>query len=118
MKVTSVELIRGKIAAMRATEPKYAYHFLNDAQNPSTEWDCVEDMIDSCDVFDAEPMTSCSERQPKESGLYLTYQKSLRRFQLMRYFPTPRGMGWGDEIYGKHVTHWMPMPAEPKDEQE
>ncbi len=60
----------------------------------------------------------CSERQPKESGLYLTYQKSLRRFQLMRYFPTPCGMGWGDEIYGKHVTHWMPMPAEPKEEQE
>ena len=55
MKMTSVELIRGKIAAMRATEPKYAYHFLNDAQNPSTEWDCVEDMIDSCDVFDVEP---------------------------------------------------------------
>lgn len=49
-------LLKGKIAAMQSTEPEYAFHFLNNAQNPSTEWGCIEDMLDSMEVYEAEPM--------------------------------------------------------------
>lgn len=41
---------------MRTSKPIYAYNFLNDAQNPSTEWDCIEDMIESIPVVEAEPV--------------------------------------------------------------
>lgn len=56
MQVIGMKLLREKIAAMQEGEPKYAYNFLNDAQNPSTEWGCVEDMIDSIPVIEAEPV--------------------------------------------------------------
>ena len=56
MKMIDYNLLRGKITAMQSTEPKYAYNFLNNAQNPSTEWECIEDMIDSMEVHEAEPV--------------------------------------------------------------
>lgn len=57
----------------------------------------------------------CSERLPEKSGLYLTYQKELGRFQLMRYSPVLRnGTGWFDDNYGLYVTHWMPLPEPPE----
>lgn len=70
------------------------------------------------DIPTANLWIPCSERQPKESGLYLTYQKELGRFQLMRYSPVPlqrNGTGWFDDNYGLYVTHWMPLPDLPKE---
>lgn len=56
MKMIDYELLRGKITAMQSTNPEYAYNFLNNALNPSTEWECIEDMIDSIEVYEAEPV--------------------------------------------------------------
>lgn len=56
MKMIDYNLLKGKIAAMQSTEPKYAFNFLNNALNPSTEWECVEDMLDSMEVYEAEPV--------------------------------------------------------------
>ena len=57
-----VDLLRGKITAMQACEPKYAYNFLNDAQNPSTEWGCIEDMIESIPVIIEPVCLNCGAR--------------------------------------------------------
>ena len=56
MKMIDYNLLKGKITAMQSTEPEYAFNFLNNAQNPSTEWDCIEDMLDSMEVYEAEPV--------------------------------------------------------------
>lgn len=56
MKMIDYNLLKGKITAMQSTEPEYAFNFLNNAQNPSTEWECIEDMIDSMEVYEAEPV--------------------------------------------------------------
>ena len=54
MRLIDADLLCGKIAAMQACEPKYAYNFLNEAQNQSTEWDCIENMIDSIPTIKSE----------------------------------------------------------------
>lgn len=56
MKLIDLDLLKGKVEAMQACEPHYANNFLNDALNPSTEWGCIEDMIDSIPVIDAQPV--------------------------------------------------------------
>lgn len=56
MKMIDYNLLRGKITAMQSTEPEYAYNFLNNAMNPSTEWECIEDMLDNMEVYEAEPV--------------------------------------------------------------
>ena len=56
MKMIDYNLLKGKITAMQSTEPEYAYNFLNNAQNPSTEWECIEDMLDNLEVYEAEPV--------------------------------------------------------------
>lgn len=56
MKMIDYNLLKGKITAMQSTEPEYAFNFLNNAQNPSTEWECIEDMLDSMEVYEAEPV--------------------------------------------------------------
>lgn len=56
MKMIDCDLLRGKITAMQSTNPEYAYNFLNNAQNPSTEWECIEDMLDNMEVYEAEPV--------------------------------------------------------------
>lgn len=56
MRMVDLDLLNGKIAAMQACEPHYAFHFLNDAQNPSTEWECIEDMIENMPVIEAQPV--------------------------------------------------------------
>lgn len=56
MKMIDYNLLKGKITAMQSTEQEYAFNFLNNAQNPSTEWECIEDMLDSMEVYEAEPV--------------------------------------------------------------
>lgn len=56
MKMIDYNLLKGKITAMQSTEPEYAFNFLNNAQNPSTEWECIEDMLDNMEVYEAEPV--------------------------------------------------------------
>lgn len=56
MKMIDYNLLKGKITAMQSTEPEYAYNFLNNAQNPSTEWECIEDMLDNMEVHEAKPV--------------------------------------------------------------
>ncbi len=56
MKMIDYNLLKGKIAAMQSTEPEYAFNFLNNALNASTEWECIEDMLDSMEVYEAEPV--------------------------------------------------------------
>ena len=56
MRLIDLDLLLGKVAAMQACETRYAFNFLNDAQNPSTEWECVEDMIDSIPIAEVQPV--------------------------------------------------------------
>ena len=63
MKVIDYNLLKGKITAMQSTEPEYAYNFLNNAQNPSTEWECIEDMLDNMEVYEVEPVVDCVNRE-------------------------------------------------------
>ena len=56
MKMIDYNLLKGKITAMQSTEPEYAFNFLNNAQNLSTEWECIEDMLDNIEVHEAEPV--------------------------------------------------------------
>lgn len=56
VRLIDLDLLKRKVEAMQACEPHYAYNFLNDALNPSTEWGCIEDMIDSIPVIDAQPL--------------------------------------------------------------
>ena len=37
---------------MQAEKEETAYNFLNDAQNPSTEWECVEDLIENAPTLE------------------------------------------------------------------
>lgn len=39
----------------------WASHFLNAAGEPSTEWYCVEDMIEDAPTVDAVPVVRCGE---------------------------------------------------------
>lgn len=39
----------------------WANHFINDAGEPSTEWYCVEDMIENAPAVDAVPVVRCRE---------------------------------------------------------
>ena len=43
----------------RFEERGWASHFLNDAGGPSTEWYCVEDMIENAPAVDAVPVVRC-----------------------------------------------------------
>lgn len=57
-------------AECQKTDPRFeergwASHFLNDAGEPSTEWYCVEDMIDNAPTVDAIPVEWLNERHRK-----------------------------------------------------
>lgn len=88
MKMIDYNLLKGKITAMQSTEPEYAFNFLNNAQNPSTEWECIEDMLDSMEVYEAEPV-----KHGKWIGVdYDTYFecsecKHMTDWQLYKYCP-------------------------------
>ena len=56
MRLIDADALKAKIEEMQACEPEYAFHFLNDAQNPSTEWECVEDLIENAPTIEAEPV--------------------------------------------------------------
>lgn len=62
-----------------------AYNFLNCAQNPSTEWDCVEGMIENAPTIEAEPVRR--GRWKKKNGeIYCTNCKKSKwseSFELM-----------------------------------
>lgn len=72
MKMIDYNLLKGKITAMQSTEPEYAFNFLNNAQNPSTEWECIEDMLDNMEVYEAEPV-----KRGKWEEHHATYIKQL-----------------------------------------
>ena len=40
---------------------EYCDCFLNDAQNLSTEWYCVEDIVEAAPTIEAEPVTHCKD---------------------------------------------------------
>lgn len=56
MRLIDLDLLLGKVADMQACEPRYAFNFLNNAQNPSTEWCCIEDMLESMPIVEAQPV--------------------------------------------------------------
>ena len=87
MKMIDYELLRGKITAMQSTNPEYAYNFLNNALNPSTEWECIEDMIDSIEVYEAEPVKR-GRWIEKAEDYYKSWQDSGRSWDDMPYFVT------------------------------
>lgn len=87
MRLIDADLLWEKITEMQACEPKYAFNFLNDAQNPSTEWGCIEDMIESIPVI-TEPVkhgrwfhdfegyvrcSVCNEHEMNEVAFFYTY---------------------------------------------
>lgn len=41
---------------MQSETEETAYNFLNDAQNPSTEWECVEGLIENAPTLDVAPV--------------------------------------------------------------
>ena len=55
MRPIDADALKAKIEEMQAFEPKYAFHFLNDAQNPSTEWECVEDLLENAPTIETKP---------------------------------------------------------------
>ena len=83
MKMIDYNLLKGKIVAMQSTEPEYAFNFLNDAQNPSTEWECIEDMLDSMEVYEAEPVKHGKwVRTDKSMGVETVYACSECGYQV------------------------------------
>ena len=46
----------------------YCCNFLNNAGNPSTEWDCVDDILENAPTIDA---------QPVKHGKWITTQKTI-----------------------------------------
>ena len=77
MKMIDYNLLKGKITAMQSTEPEYAFNFLNNAQNPSTEWECIEDMLDSMEVHEAEPVKHGKWEYYKNNGIFDTHRCTL-----------------------------------------
>lgn len=60
-------------AECQKTDPRFeergwASHFLNDAGEPSTEWYCVEDMIENAPAVDAAPVVHGRWRSIKAVG--------------------------------------------------
>ena len=45
----------------RFEERGWANHFINEAGEPSTEWYCVEDMIENAPAVDAVPVVRCKD---------------------------------------------------------
>lgn len=56
MRPIDADLLLDVARAMQAEKEETAYNFLNDAQNPSTEWECVEDLIENAPTIEAEPV--------------------------------------------------------------
>lgn len=53
-------------AECQKTDPRFeergwANHFINDAGEPSTEWYCVEDIIENAPAVDAVPVVRCRD---------------------------------------------------------
>lgn len=129
MKMIDYNLLKGKITAMQSTEPEYAFNFLNNAQNPSTEWECIKDMLDSMEVYEAEPVNqwiSVKDRLPEENTLVLCYARSTTG-EGNDYFlgALAHGEFWflkvndighvSCPVLHWKVTHWQPLPEPPKD---
>lgn len=60
-------------------ERGWANHFINDAGEPSTEWYCVEDMIENAPAVDAIPIGWIIDRanDPERAPLYRRYVQML-----------------------------------------
>ena len=66
MRVIDYDLLIGKIAVMQLSAEETAYYFLNNAQNPSTEWECIENMIESIPVIE-----TTGEAEPVRHGRWI-----------------------------------------------
>lgn len=78
----------------------WANHFLNSGLEPSTEWYCVEDMIEYAPTVDAEPVVRCGKC------------KYMHRSQLEKWC-------WNEDsiCYAKKVTdNWYCADAERKED--
>lgn len=56
MRPIDADLLLAVARAMQSETEETAYNFLNDAQNPSTEWECVEGLIENAQTLDVAPV--------------------------------------------------------------
>lgn len=61
MRMIDADALLNKCAECQKTDPLFegrgwASHFISDAGEPSTEWYCVEDMIENAPTIDAIPV--------------------------------------------------------------
>lgn len=85
---------------MQSETEETAYNFLNDAQNPSTEWECVEDLIENAPTLDCVPVVRCKDCLFSQIKHYLgdtdLYCKRFHKFKLESDFCS-RGKRKGGE---------------------
>jgi len=64
----------------------------------------------------------CSDRLPEKPGRYLVFRPndkkalSLGPDTRIYYYSDTFGLGWTEDFNGEnYVSHWMPLPEEPKE---
>lgn len=64
----------------------------------------------------------CSERMPDAHGFYLTYMEELDRFTVLLWTgkdDPSQPEAWNRAgLCADCITHWMPLPEKPKEEEQ
>ena len=95
---------------------EFANAFYSGGGEISTEWWCVEDMIENAPTVEPKTMQwiPCSERLPEYDGeMYLVtdYCEQINRRRLhISYCYVNREGFWSDVPMGYKVIAWMPLP--------
>ena len=68
MRLIDADALLNKCAECQKNDPLFegrgwASHFINDAGEPSTEWYCVEDMIENTPTIDAIPVEWLEDKE-------------------------------------------------------
>ena len=111
---------------MRLIDADKLCMYLADVQYINRGWkedicDILDDVMEAVDeqpTIEQPKWISCAERLPEKNGYYLiAYQYNFngRRTTIIDFYAkTAAGEWWGND-FGRIVTHWMPLPEPPKE---